>query len=165
MNYIFSYSGPVSFQVKKQLIRNIKSSTEIIAKSPVLQKRIRYIFDEMVSNVYQYYKEHGFSGEITSIDGNLKPGNVLEFSLTSTLGKEDIESFKRHVDFINSLDEAGLKEFYKKKLNEEDTVNGNAGIGLISIRMKSGNPIEYEFKKSKSEDVVFLKTIINLKHE
>ncbi len=165
MNYIFSYSGPVSFEVKKQLIRNIKSSTEIIAKSSVLQKRIRYIFDEMVSNVYQYYKEHNFSGEITSIDGNLKPGNVLEFSLTSTLGKNDIEPFKRHVDFINSLDEMGLKDFYKRKLNEGDSENGNAGIGLISIRIKSGNPIEYEFKKSKSEDVVFLKTIINLKHE
>ncbi len=165
MNYLFSYSGPVSFQVKKQLLRNIKSNTEAIAKSPLLQKRIRYIFDEMVSNVYEYYAQHGFSGEITSIDGYLKSDNLLEFVLTSTLGKADQEPFKKHVDFINSLDEAGLKDFYKKKLNENNSDKGNAGIGLISIRMKSGNPIEYEFKKSKSEDIVFLKTIINLKNE
>ncbi|MHB8403407.1 MAG: DUF6272 family protein [Bacteroidia bacterium] len=143
----------------------MKSKTDTIVKSPLLQKRIRYIFDELVSNVYEYYKQQGFSGEITSVDGYFKPNNWLEFSLISTLGKADKASLKKHIDFINSLDEAGLKDFYKKKLNEPTSAKASAGIGLISIRMKSRNPIEYEFKKSKSDDVVFFKIIINLKNE
>lgn len=165
MRYLFSYSGPINFKVKRQLLRNIKSNTETITTSLVLQKRIRYIFDEMVSNVYEYYTQQGFTGEITSIDGYLKPDGLLEFVLTSTLEEADIEPFKNHVDFINSLDEAGLKAFYKRKLNSIETEKGKVGIGLISIRMKSGNPISYEFKKNKSIDTVFLKTTLNLKNE
>ena len=162
MNYVFSYSGPVNFKVKRQLLRSIKSTTEAITLNPVIQKRIRYIFDEMVSNVYEYYARQGFSAEITGIDGNLRSDNYLEFILTSTIGEADKESFKKHIDYINSLDDAGLKDFYKRKLNEPGTNSDQVGLGLLSIRMKSGNPITCEFKKNKSGDIVLLKTVIKL---
>ena len=165
MNYLFSYSGPVSFKIKRQLLRNIKSNTEAVTTNPAIQKRIRYIFDEMVSNVYEYYVHEGFSAEITGIDGHLKLNNQLEFVLTSTIGEADKEPFKNHIDYVNSLDEAGLKSFYKIKLNAVDTEKGKVGLGLLSVRMKSGNPIEYEFKTTKSGNMLFLKTVINLKNE
>lgn len=165
MNYLFSYSGPVSFKIKRQLLRNIKSNTEAVTTDPLIQKRIRYIFDEMVSNVYEYYTHEGFLAEITGIDGCLKPHNHLEFILTSTIGEADKEPFKNHIDYINSLDEKGLKDLYKRKLNAVETEKGKVGLGLLSIRMKSGNPIEYEFKNNKTGNMVFLKTVINLKNE
>ena len=143
----------------------IKSSTERITTSMVLQKRIRYIFDELISNIYEYYQEQNFSGEITSVDGLLQSNNFLEFVLTSNIDPIDKESLKDHIDYINSLDARGLKDFYKKKLGEKEIQKNKVGIGLISIRMKSGNPIKYEFKKSRELDVVSLKIGIALINE
>jgi hypothetical protein len=164
MNYLFSYSGPVSFKIKRQLLRNIKSGTEAVTKSTLIQKRIRYVFDEILSNVYDYYKEHNFSNETTSIDGYLKP-NELEFVLSSTVSETDKESLKNHLDHINALDEGGLKTLYKKRLDEKNNERANAGIGLISIRLKTGNPIHYEFKKTTLADTVLLKIVLNLSDE
>lgn len=164
MNYLFSYSGPVSFKIKRQLLRNIKSGTEAVTKSILIQKRIRYVFDEIISNVYEYYKQHDFSNETTSIDGYLKP-NILEFVLNSTVTEEDKDLLKNHLDNINSLDEVGLKNLYKLRLEEKNTVKANAGIGLISIRIKTGNPITYEFKKTTLADIVQLKIVLNLNNE
>lgn len=166
MNYLLLYGGPVSFEVKSKLLRNLKTNIESVTPSPVLQKRIRYIFDELMSNVHEYYTQQGFSGEITSIDSHLKTDKLLEFILISTIGEADKAAFKKHIDHINSLDEAGLKAFYKEKMNKTDSEKGRAGgIGLLTIRMKSGNPIQYEFKKNKTSDIVVLKTVLNLKDE
>ncbi|HTA63565.1 MAG TPA: DUF6272 family protein [Bacteroidia bacterium] len=164
MNYLFSYSGPVSFKIKRQLLRNIKSGTEAVTKSVLVQKRIRYVFDEIISNVYEYYKQHDFSNETTSIDGYLKP-NQLEFVLNSTLSETDKDILKNHLDYINALDEEGLKNLYKKKLEEKDSQKATAGIGLISIRIKTSNTIEYEFKKTATANTVVLKIVLNLDNE
>jgi hypothetical protein len=164
MNYLFSYSGPISFTVKRQLLRNIKSNTEAVTKSILIQKRIRYVFDEIISNVYQYYIQHNLPDETTSIDGYLK-SNKLEFVIHSTVTHEDKDSLKNYLDLINSLDEKGLKELYKKKLKENNPETANAGIGLISIRLKTGGPILHAFKKTTMADSIVLKIVLNLKDE
>ncbi len=164
MNCLFSYSGPVSFKIKKQLLQTVKRQSNLIATTPVLQKRVRYIFDEMVSNIYEYYQQHGFANEITKLDGYLQPDEYIEFVITSTVDKEDKEFLQNHLTLVNSLDETGLKNLYKKKLNEKETEKQNAGLGLISVRIKAGNPITYEFKKNKLLDIVILKIVVNLKN-
>jgi len=165
MNYLFSYSGPISFTVKRQLLRNIKSNTEAVTKSVLIQKRIRYVFDEILSNVYEYYIQQNFPNETTGIDGYLKPNNTLEFILISAISEADEEVFKNYLNQINALDEKGLKELHKKKLKENNAQTANAGIGLISIRIKTANPILYEFKKNKTVNSVVLKIVLNLKDE
>ncbi|MFI5141852.1 MAG: DUF6272 family protein [Bacteroidia bacterium] len=165
MNYLFSYSGPVSFKIKRQLLRNIKGGTEAVTKSILVQKRIRYVFDEIISNVYEYYKQHNLSNETTVIIGFLRPNRTLEFELQSLVSEEDKETLKNHLDNINVLDEKDLKDLYKKRIKENNADIVNAGIGLISIRIKTGNPITYEFKKNKNEHSVLLKIVLNLSNE
>ena len=165
MNYLFSYSGPVSFKVKRQLLRNIKGGTEAVTKSVLVQKRIKYVFDEIISNVYEYYKQNNLSHETTTITGFLRPNRTLEFDLQSLVSEEDKDTLKNHLDTINTLDEKGLKDLYKKRLKENDAETVNAGIGLISIRIKTGNPIAYEFKKIKTEHSLQLKIVLNLADE
>jgi len=165
MNYLFSYSGPVSFKIKRQLLRNIKGGTEAVTKSILVQKRVRYVFDEIISNVYEYYKQHNLSNETTTITGFLRPNRTLEFELQSLVSEEDKETLKNHLDNINTLDEKGLKDLYKKKIKENNADIVNAGIGLISIRIKTGNLITYEFKKNKNEHSILLKIVLNLSDE
>jgi hypothetical protein len=162
---LFSYKGPVNFQIKKGLKHSVKKRVEIVTKSLLQQKRIHYIFDEMVSNVYEYYKKYDFYRETTSIKMHVKSQNTLEIVMSNVLGQADKKSFKGYIDFINSLNEVELRKFHRKKLNENIGLSDNAGVGLISIRRKSGNPIEYIFKKEQTKYIIFLKTIIKLKDE
>lgn len=165
MNYLFSYSGPVNFKVKRQLLRNIKSNTEAVAKSVVAQKRVRYVFDEIISNVYEYYKQHNLDGETTTVNGFLKPNHTLEFELNSVVSENDKESLKNLIDSINALNEQELKNLYKKKIKENNADVANAGIGLISIRLKTQTPIVYEFKQNKNQHSILLKIALNLNNE
>ena len=56
-------------------------------------------------------------------------------------------------------DPASLKEYYMQHLeNNQLSDKGGAGLGFITIAMKSGNKLAYEFDKIDEETSLFLLT-------
>ncbi|MCB9189749.1 MAG: hypothetical protein H6599_10785 [Flavobacteriales bacterium] len=67
-------------------------------------------------------------------------GNLIPLRI-----KEDIE---KRVDTVNGLDKAELKELYMNVLtNGVISTKGGAGLGYITMSMKSGNPLACHFEK------------------
>jgi hypothetical protein len=68
----------------------------------------------------------------------VRTGNFIDARL--------IPELKERLDHVNSLDEDGLRELYRLKLNDEErSVKGTAGLGFIDIARKSKNKLEYAF--------------------
>jgi len=64
------------------------------------------------------------------------------------VSNENAEILKERINHLNTLDKAGLRQFYKERMKAEN-LNPNskgAGLGLIEVARRSASPIEYWFE-------------------
>jgi hypothetical protein len=114
------------------------------------------IFVEQMNNMMMYSadKEHRTNSE----------GNPLEISKgIFILGVQDTEYFiqcgnvvtnysaeilKTRIDYLNTLDKKGLRQYYKQQMHAENSnlESKGAGVGLIEIARRASAPIDYEFE-------------------
>ena len=76
---------------------------------------------------------------------------------------EKVHELKRKLLQINTMSKDELKEFYKFWMNSQEFSNkGGAGLGLIDMAQKTGNPLDFDFEPIDDEYYFFsLKTLIN----
>lgn len=111
------------------------------------RKKIYSILVELLQNI----SKHGASldDEQDERIGLLiigREGNVHRIITGNPIRKEEVKDLAVHIDFLNKLNEKQLENLYSKVLLEadlNDTVKN--GLGLIDIRLKSGQPLEYHF--------------------
>ena len=69
---------------------------------------------------------------------------------------EKVNQLKERIIKINDLDTLGLKEYYKKVLNNGIVSDkGGGGLGMIDIARKSGHKLEYNFNKIDDQHTFF----------
>jgi len=69
----------------------------------------------------------------------IQTGNVIKNSSVALL--------KDRIDYLNTLDRQGLRQFYKEQIKAEDDnpESKGAGLGLTEIARRATSKIEYEF--------------------
>lgn len=90
--------------------------------------------------------------------------NIIILS-ANLVANEAIETLQKQIQSINAFeDEKALKAHYLKHLeNNELSEKGGAGLGFITIGMKSGNKLKTDFKKIHEKSFLFiLNTTISL---
>ena len=70
---------------------------------------------------------------------------------------KNIDGLVNQITKINEFaDPAGLKQYYMEHLeNNQLSAKGGAGLGFITIAMKSGNKLKYGFDKITDEASLF----------
>ncbi len=68
-----------------------------------------------------------------------------------------MELIKTRVDYINTLDKAQLRKYYKERLRavDDNMDSKGAGIGLIEIARRASSKIEYDFEAYDDEHSFF----------
>ena len=130
-----------------------------------LRKKIVSLMVEMLQNIIHH-------GNMTI--GNTKGAQGIfyiseknqKYYLTTInyIQNDKISPLKEKIDYINGLDDKGRERFYNSRLFDfESVTNKEAGLGLIEMRQKSKNPLEYEFTTVNEEHSLFkISTSINL---
>ncbi len=91
---------------------------------------------------------------------------AFKVSMGNITSADNKEKLTGYVEKLNSLDEAGVKEVYLETLNNGlISEKGGAGLGFITMRMKSKNPLGYDFKEWKEDQVFFVVTTMLNKEE
>jgi hypothetical protein len=112
----------------------------------VVRKRIYTVLVELLQNISQ----HG--ADVPEYEG--KTGILLMGTdgqknkvITGNLVRKDEEDvIVRRIDHINKLDRKGLDRLYVERLTDPDMSNPlKNGLGLVDMRIKSKNPIVYDF--------------------
>jgi len=69
------------------------------------------------------------------------------------IDKADRTDLEKRLQKINSLDKAGLRAWYNEILQNGNmpTDNSGAGLGIIDIALKSGNPLDYKFEEMEGD--------------
>lgn len=132
-----------------------KISNLVIAKS--LIKKIFHVSVETLQNIYTHghKNKNGEQHNFFILSKNNNHINVISANLISN---NLVSSLETKIDAINSFsDKQALKEHYLEHL-EKNTMSekGGAGLGFITIGIKSGNELKTEFKKINNDFSLFI---------
>jgi hypothetical protein len=154
---ILAYDGVLNSETIARLETEIESRIleRNLPKSVV--KKVFFICIESLQNMFI----HGFK------DNNGAKHNFFILYMTGTkvkmiganlIANTSIDKLSNHIRKINSFDDpAALKTFYLEHLeNNELSDKGGAGLGFITIGMKSGNKLKVEFENINETRSLFL---------
>ena len=128
-----------------------------IAKNPV--KRIFFISVEALQNMLIHgHKDHeGHQHNFFIVSKN---GTTVDITSANLVSNNTIPILTSKIDIINAFeDEKALKQYYLEHLsNNQMSEKGGAGLGFITIAMKSGNKLKPVFEKINEDYSLFQMT-------
>ncbi len=157
------YTGVIDFTRKKELITRLSHSLQGMEINSGMRKRMIYVLEELLSNSHEYYKKRGLPDEQITLILEQNENNELEIQLSNTVLKEDSASLLEKIELINSLVDEQLQDLFEKAIVSDLTNNFGGGLGLISIRMKTGAEFRVDLiEKNEFQNILNLKTTLNL---
>ena len=155
-------------ELSQSVISNLEGSVEEkitsldIAKGPI--KKIFFISVETLQNMLLHGQKNN-EGHQHNFFILVKNGSNLKVISSNLVANTAIPSLEKQINTINSFDdEKALKAYYLEHL-ENNTMSdkGGAGLGFITIGMKSGNKLKVDFKKINDQFSLFtLTSAVNL---
>jgi len=124
----------------------IKTEEFLINKGEI-KKVVKNLFNSLIEglqNIINHGESSSSGGQLSySIIGEQK--NQYVITLSNLINNDKIKKISSSIDRLNKVDYAGLKAIYIETLtNGEISEKGGAGLGLITMAMKSKNKIHYE---------------------
>jgi len=161
---LVSHFGELSQNVISNLEGNVeeKITSLEISKGPI--KKIFFISVETLQNmlIHGQKTNEGEQHNFFILAKNTVNIQIISANLVSNTS---IPSLEKQVNVINSFeDEKSLKAYYLEHL-ENNTLSekGGAGLGFITIAMKSGNKLSVDFQKINDQFSLFtLTSVVNL---
>ncbi len=161
---LVSHYGELSQSVISNLEGDVeeKITSLDIAKGPI--KKIFFISVETLQNMLLHGHKNN-DGEQHNFFILVKNGSNLKVISSNLVANSSIPSLEKQINVINSFDdEKALKAYYLEHLeNNTMSEKGGAGLGFITIGMKSGNKLKVDFKKINEQFSLFtLTSSVNL---
>lgn len=161
---LVSYHGELSQSVITTLESNVEEKVMAldIPKGPL--KKIFFISVETLQNMLIHGHKNK-EGQQHNFFILYKNGVKVYMTSANLVSNDAISALTKQIETINSFeDEKALKAYYLEHL-ENNTISekGGAGLGFITIGMKSGNKLQVDFKKINDDYSLFtLTSAVNL---
>lgn len=153
---LVSFNGVLSQEQVAKLESEVetKINEEGIPKGPL--KKIFFISVETLQNML-IHGNRDEGGKQYNFFILAKNGIKTCITSANLVQNKNIDGLENQISKINSFEEpAGLKQYYMEHLeNNQLSAKGGAGLGFITIAMKSGNKLKYGFDKISDEASLF----------
>lgn len=154
---IHAYDGVLNTETISKLESEIESKIMERGLPKAVVKKVFFICVESLQNMLI----HGHKDDIGAQHNFfiLKSLDKKVVIVTANLlSNSSIEKLQKDIEKINSFDEpADLKNYYLEHLeNNELSEKGGAGLGFITIAMKSGNKLRPKFETINDRRSLFL---------
>lgn len=141
-----NYKGNINCPVIDTLLTELKNKNEFQGLFTPIRKRTYSMIVESMENMYKH-------SAINSSDGIRLPEimvkneeNHIIIRTGNSIPEDKKEKLTKKLEYVNSLECDELKKLHETRINYQHVADGNgAGLGLISIAIKSGNKISYKF--------------------
>ena len=161
---ILAYDGVLNPETIARLEAEIESKILDRGLPKMVVKKIFFICIESLQNMYLHGYRDEAGGRHNFFILYVTPKAVKMIG-ANLIANEGVNKLRNHVNRINSFDDpADLKTYYLEHLeNNELSEKGGAGLGFITIGMKSGNKLRTQFEKLNDNRSLFLLEVtINL---
>jgi len=147
---LFAYKGDVTSDLITNVLEVVESKLEDTPEVGKVAKKIYNALVECLQNLYH----HG-TVDITGTDKKAKKFGL--FVLTQVNGaykittgnfvsKDRIQYLIDRIEQLNSMNKDELKSLYKLILNNQEfSVKGGGGLGMIDVARKTGSKLYYDF--------------------
>lgn len=164
MEVIFEYKGIINFETIDLQLYRLKKIPAYRAIRKSVQKKVYSVIVECLDNIYK----HKITDSLSVNGKEILPYIILTWENDKYIIKtgnvvtnDNIQDLRDNLKQINLHDRVGLKSLYaeivsKDIISDED----GAGLGLITIAMKTEKRINYEFNLINDQNSYFEMQII-----
>lgn len=145
---IIAYDGVLNTETISKLETEIEQKIIDLAVPKAALKKIFFICVESLQNML-IHGHRDLSGNQHNYFLVYKKGNQILIRTANLISNTAIEKVEGDLKTINSFeDPADLKSYYINHLEKNElSEKGGAGLGFITIAMKSGNKLNFSFDK------------------
>ncbi|HEX7414345.1 MAG TPA: SiaB family protein kinase [Bacteroidia bacterium] len=156
---LVSFNGVLSQEQVAKLETEVETKIVEAGVSKGPLKKIFFISVETLQNMLIHGNKDA-EGKQHNFFILLKNGVKTHITSANLIQNKNITGLEASMNTINQFeDAAALKQYYMEHLeNNHLSEKGGAGLGFITIAMKSGNKLAYEFDKINEETSLFLLT-------
>ena len=144
-----AYEGEITHQITKAFTSLTENNMALDDDPNSVQKKVFHVMVECLQNISKHAENR--HSVVSSKDGRgifMVSKGEKEYNVTTgnVIRKDKVESLKKMLENINSLDKIGLKKLYKQQMREGRlSEKGGAGLGFIDIARKTGEKLIFSF--------------------
>lgn len=149
-----AHFGPLNQDLVNSFTANTEDFMISAGDKKTLVKRVFSILIEGLQNILIHGKKwENEQQALIIVAYNEKAYRITLGNLTDLSEKEKLASY---LDRLNSMDEEEVKSFYLETLNNGlISDKGGAGLGFITMRMKSKTQLDYQFMPLSDDLMLF----------
>ena len=155
INIVATNFGQLSIEQVNDISFDVENKMRDSGVKKGVIKRVFSILVEALQNV-RIHGEHDENGSQNTYMVVGQNDEGFHIATANIIFDKNIEKVESRMLYINSLNEEELKEHYMQVLtNGEISQKGGAGLGFITIGMKSKNKLKYKFKSINNDKSLF----------
>ena len=142
---LLNYTGKVDYAKINHLLNDLKHSWGFMSLDKVTGNRVYGLVVECLENIVKYSAKPSagvmFSESSISVT---RQNDLIVIKAGNTVEADKADKIILQIDEINNLCSDGLNEMFERQINKlmgQD--ESGAGLGLILMKLKSGNEIAY----------------------
>lgn len=153
-NLMLCYRGAFSQHITKSLLTMAERKLDMDKTEVTVKKKVFNVMVECLQNICKHEDANATKGTSLFMIGKDKSDYIMYSS--NLVNNEKVEGLSTKLKTISTMDKDELKELYKSMLSSATfSEQAGAGLGLIDIARKSGNKLEYDFKKVNDKQSFF----------
>jgi hypothetical protein len=140
-----NYTGPVDYNKIDILLNDLKESGEFLNIDKDTGKRVYAIVVECLENIIKYSIKD-FTGKLNPEPAItvIKQKDIITIKAGNAIEADETGEIILNIDKINSQDDNALSVMFENKINKSfDKDDKGAGLGLMLMKLKSGNNISF----------------------
>ncbi len=152
---MFAYRGLVTLENSVPLIMLIEREMETAEYGPVARKRLFMFVVESLQNVAKHVDQAETSGMSLILYSKIKGGYTV--TTGNVISSDNVEGLRKRLDEINRLNPDEIRSVYRRMLTDSSlSSKGGAGLGLIEMAKKTGNRLDYDFRRLNEQQHYFM---------
>jgi predicted DNA-binding protein (UPF0278 family) len=165
-NVILHYKGNVDSEVINHILDTVEDKMVQVNEQAKLRKKVYNVLVESLQNLYHHVDKvpDDFEDQTSEKFGLLiveKVDNGYKIITGNFVHADNIEKLEEKIKRINRSSHEEIKELYKFILNHQRiSAKGGGGLGLVDIARKTGNKLDYTFKKYNDKYFFFYLNIL-----
>lgn len=163
---LLAYQGNITDSLTNNLLALAENKLAMVEYNSRVKKKVFNILVEVLQNIYHNQDEIKDSSESFQDIMVMVVKNSTSYEVISGnfIKQNNIEHLKKRIEEINQLSNDELRAKYRSKLDEGVfTETGRAGLGIMDMVRKSGQPLQFGFK-SINDEYAYFSLQVNIKY-